>query len=401
MSALTAARNLAGAVWNIAAKLARTSRRRARRGAKQVNESAKSLRAGVRRSRSVQRDAAQRAYGGTVKAARVVDRWRAEAWSTAALEWSVRRELRAAARGSGPIIVGPWLGEVGYEALYWVAFVRWFAEHYRVDPSRLVVVSRGGTAAWYHDVASRYVEILDLFTPAEVADGHARRVAAGDQKQLSAGEFDRQVLARVRAQIGEPDAAVCHPSAMFRLLRRFWLGTASLQHVLDHTRYRTMTDLPAVDCGPLPDRFVAVKFYSGHSLRSDGTARAALRGVLERVRHGRPIVMLDTGLRLDEHEDYGLDGLSSVVDLRGVLTPQNNLGVQTEVIRRAELFVGTCGSLAWLAPMVGTPTVAVYDNDRFLSPHLYAARQIYPVVAAAPFLPIGLNTLAALDGADV
>ena len=32
-------------------------------------------------------------------------------------------------------------------------------------------------------------------------------------------------------------------------------------------------------------------------------------------------------------------------------TPQTNLGVQTEVIRRADRFVGTCGSLAWLAPM--------------------------------------------------
>ena len=41
------------------------------------------------------------------------------------------------------------------------------------------------------------------------------------------------------------------------------------------------------------------------------------------------------------------------------MTPQNNLAVQAEVIRRASLFVGTCGSLAWLAPMLGVPTMAV------------------------------------------
>ena len=72
-----------------------------------------------------------------------------------------------------------------------------------------------------------------------------------------------------------------------------------------------------------------------------------------------------------------------------------------EVIRRADLFVGTCGSLAWLAPMLGTPTVAVYGNDHLLSPHLYAARQIYPLVEAASFIPLDVAALRAvgLEGA--
>ena len=28
---------------------------------------------------------------------------------------------------SEPILVGPWLGEVGFELLYWIPFLRWFA----------------------------------------------------------------------------------------------------------------------------------------------------------------------------------------------------------------------------------------------------------------------------------
>ena len=36
---------------------------------------------------------------------------------------------RQAARG-GPLIVGPWTSEVGYEALYWVPFLAWAADHY-------------------------------------------------------------------------------------------------------------------------------------------------------------------------------------------------------------------------------------------------------------------------------
>jgi len=330
-----------------------------------------------------------------VRTMRAFDRWREEAWSTAALQWSVRGELRAAARGSDPIIVGPWLGEVGYEALYWVAFVRWFADYYRIDRSRLIVVSRGGVGAWYDDFAGRYVELLDLFTPEQLAEGHARRRAAGDQKQLDAGGFDQDVLARVRDHLGIRSSAGCHPSTMFRLLRRFWLGTESLQRVLDHTRYRSLTGMPRTPCPPLPDHYVAVKFYSGHSLTDDEGTRAAVAALLERVRGGRPIVTLDTAWRLDEHDDCVVD-LPGVQRVAGAMTPQNNLAVQTEVIRRADLFVGTCGSVAWLAPMLGTRTIAVYGDDRFLSPHLYAARQIYPLINAASFLPVDVATIETL-----
>ncbi len=40
----------------------------------------------------------------------------------------IERELAAIAAGTRPIAVGPWLGEVGFELLYWVPFVRWVAE---------------------------------------------------------------------------------------------------------------------------------------------------------------------------------------------------------------------------------------------------------------------------------
>jgi ADP-heptose:LPS heptosyltransferase len=106
-------------------------------------------------------------------------------------------------------------------------------------------------------------------------------------------------------------------------------------------------------------------------------------------------VTLDTEWRLDEHGDCAID-LPDVHRVADAMTPQNNLGVQTEVIRRAELFVGTCGSLAWLAPMLGTRTIAVYGNDRFLSPHLYAARQIYPLIEASPFLSVDLAAVRSL-----
>ena len=77
----------------------------------------------------------------------------------------VEREIAQVCAGSGPIIAGPWLGEVGYEALYWLPFLRWVQDRYRIRPERLTVVSRGGVEHWYEGIAARYVDLFDLVTP--------------------------------------------------------------------------------------------------------------------------------------------------------------------------------------------------------------------------------------------
>ena len=73
----------------------------------------------------------------------------------------LERNLAAIAGGAETIVAGPWLGEVGFELLYWVPFLRWFAERFHVAPERILVVSRGGTGAWYRPFAANYLEILD------------------------------------------------------------------------------------------------------------------------------------------------------------------------------------------------------------------------------------------------
>ena len=61
-----------------------------------------------------------------------------------------RRAIAARGRAArGPIVVGPWLAEVGYEVLYWIPFLRWFWDAHGVPRERLIVVSRGGMEAVY------------------------------------------------------------------------------------------------------------------------------------------------------------------------------------------------------------------------------------------------------------
>ena len=401
MSISVAAQNLARALWNRTAKLVRRGRQWTRRRGKDLRETRKHARAQVKWSGERGRDAAQHAYAGAVRTSRYWDRLRHRAWPLVSRDVAVRRLLRAAADGSDPIIVGPWLSEVGYEVLYWVPFLRWFTRQYDVEPERVIAVSRGGVRAWYDGVSSRYVEQFDLFTPREFTERNEARRGDADQKQLGISDFDHEILARARGRIGIDSAHVCHPSAMFQLLRQFWLGNDSLQSVLEYTEYEPIAEPAPIELPTLPDRFVAIKFYTGRALMDTPENREQLRRLVERIARRHPIVALNTNLSLDEHADYVFRDVPGIVTLDGWLTPQNNLAVQTEVIRRAARFVGTCGSLAWLAPMLGTDTLAVYADDHFLTPHLYAARHAYHSMQAARFTPMDLAVLDHVDVAEL
>ena len=401
MSIALAAQNLARVFWNRTAKLVRRGRQWTRRRGKDLRETQKHARAQMKMGSERGRDAAQQAYTGAVRTSRYWDRLRRRAWPIVARDVSARRTLRQVASGSDPIILGPWLSEVGYEALYWVPFVRWFTRQYDVDPARVVAISRGGVSAWYGGIASRYVEQFELFTPAEFGARNEARRGESDQKQLGLSAFDEEILARARARLGIGTASVCHPSAMFQLMRQFWLGNDSLQSVLDYTEYEPVNEIAHVALPTLPDRFVAIKFYTGRALMDTPEHREQLRRLVERLARRFPIVALTTNLSVDEHADYVFRDIPGLMTLDGWLTPQNNLAVQTEVIRRATRFVGTCGSLAWLAPMLGTDTLALYADDHFLTPHLYAARHAYNSMQAARFTPMDLAVLDHVDAPEL
>ena len=310
-------------------------------------------------------------------------------------ERRTERDIAAVARGGAPIIVGPWLGEVGYEALYWIPFLRWFEDVFRIDPERVTALSRGGVDHWYSGIAGRYVDLFDFFSLEEFEERNAARrseTEGGGQKQFSVGAFDREILARVQGHLRYSDIQVFHPALLFRLLKQFWLGNRAIDYLWQHTRFERYPAPPPVALD-LPAGYVAAKFYTGTALPDSGATRRTLRALVSRIAQQRPVVMLDAGIAVDEHQDYLFDGLPNVRTLRGALTPRVNLGIQTEVIAGAQQFVGTCGSLAWLAPLLGVPTIAVFADDRLLTPHLLVARQAYRAAGAARFAALDLRAV--------
>jgi len=341
-----------------------------------------------------------------VRMARRADRLREQA-AAFGDEWQVERDIAAVARGRGPIIAGPWLSEVGFEVLYWIPFLRWFEDRYRIDPERVIAVSRGGVAGWYGDLAARYVEIFDHVTPGEFARRNRERhqnEESGGQKQTTIGAFDEELISAARTATKVPHAAICHPSLMYRLFSRFWYGNRALDLVTSHTRFLpavpdrlSAPSHPASSALGLPERYIAAKFYTGAALPGTPEARGALRELVRTAAIRMPVVMLDTGMATDEHEDYLFRDIPNVTSLRDRLSPATNLGVQTAAIAGAQQFIGTCGSLAWLAPLLGVDTLAVYSEERFLVSHIFFAAQAYRHAGTARFDTLDLRAVTELD----
>jgi hypothetical protein len=310
-------------------------------------------------------------------------------------EWQIEREIERVVSGSEPLVVGPWLSEVGYEVLYWVPFVRWVKAAFRIDPRRLVIVSRGGTDSWYADITKNYVEIFDRVTPDEFSTLNTQRSEdEGTNKQYTMSPLDRLLVDHVSARFPGQRVKVVHPSLMYKLFKQFWSGHRPLGFLDSHTRHVRLSppglDLRALN---LPPDYVAVKFYAARSLPDTAANRRMLRAMIEAIAEQHPVVLLDTGLSLDDHADYTFQAGGRIVSVRPHLEPRSNLALQTEIIAGARGFVGTCGSLAWLAPMLGVPTTAVFTDARFLHSHLYAARRLYHVLDAGTFSPLDLSAL--------
>jgi len=308
-------------------------------------------------------------------------------WSRAS--WTVEREIDDIASAGRTILAGPWLSEVGFETLYWVPFLKWVKAAFRLDASRVVAVSRGGVKSWYEGIATRYVEIWDHVDPVEFARRTGER---GATKQLETSAFDREVVQIVERVIGE-SVAVLHPSLMYRLFSLFWSGQRAQSFLDAHTRFEPVVAPRVLDPARLPREYVAVKFYAARSLPDTPDVRRTLAWFVESLAERTTVVLLDTGLVLDEHADYSFSASGRVVSARPWMTPSNNLGVQTQIIAGAQAFVGTCGSVAWLAPMLGINTSAVYVDPKWLHAHLGVMLRASHRAGAGRFAALDLRAL--------
>jgi len=297
----------------------------------------------------------------------------------------LERRLGDLLDGEGPVLVGPWLAEIGPELVYWIPFLRWVVARFDVDPSRLTAISRGGVASWYADVCASYADIFDVMSVDAYRKLNAARWAAlGGMKQSRLTHWDRAVLKKAARWNGR--TPVLHPAFMFRFLRRFWKGGLSLAQLLDHVRFRTM-EPPPLDVGLaelLPEDYVVVAFYFRDSFRATPENRALVRKIVAALAEQTTVVLLDTEIRADEHMETKVDLSERVLMPLANAEPSQNLRLQTAVAARARAWVGTYGGRTHIAPSHGVDCVSfTSDPAGYLTSYLDAIARLTAVTKAA------------------
>lgn len=325
-------------------------------------------------------------------------------WIAARREAVWRRHEAAvarAARSGRQLLVGPFVGEVGFELLYWIPLVRRLLAEHGVSRERVTVLARGGAAAWYRDCAERAIEILDLVPPERYLDELVeRRRRGGTTKQYFSDPFDSKLISLSLERIG--DAAVVHPLLMYSRLRFLWESLEPPERALALADYRPLAWEDDVALPPeLPADYAAVKLYFSEPFPDDGPSRDLAARVLDRLAAESEVVVLTSGTQLDEHPEW-LPAGARVHDASRWVTPRDNLAVQTAIVARARVLVSTYGGFSYLGPLLGVPTLALYTREVFSRVHLDVLRAAFPgadyTLAGAGGLPVATEFVARAAG---
>ena len=288
---------------------------------------------------------------------------------------ATERSLRRAARAGTPLLLGPFLGEIGYELEYWIPFLRRELHRHGITPEQAIVMTRGGAALWYSDIAAGALDVLELLSPEEYLPRlEERRRKAGDLKQLRVEPFDRELVALARERLG--GLKVVHPGFMFTRLRGLWFHGRSLDWLWPQVEYRPLA-VPADPVEGMPERYVAVKAYFNECLPGTDEIRSFLRRAIELLAERLDVVLLSTGLLVDDHEEWATDH-PRVHPIEHLLRPADNLAYQTRVIAAAQGLVATYGGFSYLGPFLGVPALTFYEIEQTVPVHLEVLRAALP-----------------------
>lgn len=99
-----------------------------------------------------------------------------------------------------------------------------------------------------------------------------------------------------------------------------------------------------------------------------------------------PVIVVTSGVHADDHADFLPKPGPNVTVLSDVLpmTPENNLAMQSAVIGKASICVGTYGGMTQFASMMRVPTIAYYDQWHSVA---LAHRQLSDALAISQGVP--------------
>jgi len=271
----------------------------------------------------------------------------------------VRTGLEEIQSGTAPVFVGPWNDSMANELLYWIPFVRWASAAYGIAPERLIVVTNGGSDAWYSSLAQRSIDARSLFSAPEIEHWMRRTVPQHEQdyKQAVMSPFDNEIIERAARAFELSDYQVLHPSLVFRVISRLFKDRA-LERLVDVLRYEPRPPDKGSARSGLPPVYVAASVRSTEALPDTPENRQFLGELLVQLSAEHDVVIVDS----PAPAEIAMPDSGRVVPLQ-TLRPDVNSAVQADVLAHASAFVGCHGDLAVLASFCGTPVFA-YHSER-------------------------------------
>ncbi len=304
----------------------------------------------------------------------------------------VEDRVAKAWRGDQPVILGPYLSDVGLELLYWRPFVAWMRDRFGPRSAPVVAVSRGRVGDWYAGLASEYIDVCDLVPLDVFLRRNQERIRdGGSGKQTVITDFDRELLDGVAQRLGMPDAAVLHPSLIFRVCSKIWHGTVPASWLAEHARYQPVATLPAGPDDGDTEPYVAASFWFNSAFPDSRRNRRLVHDALSELSRRLPVVVVDPG---------GFPGVPPSLDTGErirVVAPcgdtDDQLREQARAIAGARAFIGTFGGISMMAPFYNVPTLTVFGEEAglFLQ-HVAVARQI-----AGALPDVRFDTMKATD----
>lgn len=259
-----------------------------------------------------------------------------------------------------PIIIGPWRSELGFESLYWLPWLTAWRLKYKIQRERLVALSRGGAGIWYD--TPKAVDLYDYVPVDKIRQAMLRDAQqTGSVKQQCMTEWERKLLPLIAEDLGLRRYHVLHPSAMYQALTPWWEGQMGMTPALKQLAFAPIPVPPCPMSLPLPEKFVAVRFYARHTWPLSEEIRPWTANLVDNLAKHVPVVLLESGVHADDHLDFPLKG-DNIISLAPHVTLQNNLAVQSAVLSKAQAFVGTYGGLMQLAVRMRKPSVGFYDH---------------------------------------
>lgn len=294
---------------------------------------------------------------------------------------------RWVARTKRPILIGPWVEEIGSCALYWLPFVAQWQHRYRIPKDRLFAIARGGSALWHE--AGHPVELFDYW-PAEAIrlETLRRSQRSGSVKQASLSEMERTLYPTIAARLGLRRYHVLHPYAMYRAIRPWQVDQMSLAQVMQFLRF-TEIPVPLLPLSlTLPEKFVCVRFYARATWPLSEEVRDYCGQLVGELAKHIPVVVIGSTVHHDDHLDLNVTGpnITSLVD---VFPERDHLALQSAVIAKSQVFVGTYGGTMQLAVRLRKPSVGLYLNFKGTA---YAHKVLTEWLALQQGTPIFIGT---------